>query len=168
MLLLARQPGDAGLAVALDFVRPERFEQHLAHLAAELFARRDHRAQIFDVPAGVGIFHHRGDSHLAERCRMRIAVVHVVLDEIEPSANEQLHAGPRSTLTNIWRMYANGSAIVSPFGSPECAISTDQRPGGHRRVSQTGASSQPSRCNSRKTSPVVRCWLVYPAYPPQQ
>src|SRR5690242_19974053 len=96
MLLLSAKPGDAGLAIALRVVWSERPEQRLAHLAAELLARRDHRAQVFDVPAGVRILHRRGDRHLAERRRLRIAVVDLVLDEIEPTANFELHVGPLS------------------------------------------------------------------------
>src|SRR5947207_6763268 len=106
MFLLARKPGNAGLAVALDLVRTQRFDQQLAHLAAEFFARRDHRTQVFDLPAGVWVFHHRGDSHLAQRSRLRIAVVHLVLDEIEPSADTQLHTGPPGAWTMETRSYA--------------------------------------------------------------
>ena len=94
MLLLARKSGDAGLAVALDFIRTKSLDQQLAHLAAEVLAGRDHRAQILDLPAGIWIFHHRGDSHLAQRNRLRMAVVDMVLDETEPSADEQIHRCP--------------------------------------------------------------------------
>jgi hypothetical protein len=45
--------------------KDQAFDQHFTHLASEFLARRDHRAQIFDLLARVWVFHHGGDSHLA-------------------------------------------------------------------------------------------------------
>ena len=67
MFLLSREPGNADLAVALNFIGAKRFEEHLAHLATDLLACCDHWSQVFDLLARVWVLHHGGDRHLEDR-----------------------------------------------------------------------------------------------------
>ena len=86
MLLLTGQTGDAGLAIALDLIGTEGLDQQLAHFAAEVLAGGDHGLQVIHLPARKRILHDRDDRHLAQRHRLFVAAVDMMLDEAEPFA----------------------------------------------------------------------------------
>ena len=91
MLLLAGEAGNSRFAVALDFVRPEGFDQQLAHFAAKILTRCDHRAQVFNLFGRIRVLHNGNHSHFSQGNSLFVSVVHLVFQKAEPFARSQFH-----------------------------------------------------------------------------